>query len=271
MERLRSAERAQAQVVLALCSIRQGLDGLGPLAGDPGLCRHRIQDNARNGRVPVSSDLGRAPCIRSPHVLDGTRSQAQRTVTARPVCRACPLPKPCPARSMNVRRHLTSSSFGRLYEGVGVRVLRPSALPGGTRFSGRYRERARRTNGTGGVGQWRGRGADVGLRRVSNVAVMQTTDFGDRDDRAALRRLDWATVGGVLVEREMCARLMVVRESSGPGRDAGAVHRGRARDSDSRRIDPMRRSAKGFCHGLCGAVRTSSIRRPFTRCRNGSP
>ena len=42
--------------------------------------------------------------------------------------------------------------------------------------------------------------------------MMQTTDFGDRDDRTALRRLDWATVGGVLVEREMCARLMVIRE-----------------------------------------------------------
>ena len=41
---------------------------------------------------------------------------------------------------------------------------------------------------------------------------MQTTDFGDRDDRAALRRLDWAAVGGVLVEREMCASVMVVRE-----------------------------------------------------------
>ena len=41
---------------------------------------------------------------------------------------------------------------------------------------------------------------------------MQIPDFGDRDDRTALRRLDWATVGGVLVEREMCASLMVVRE-----------------------------------------------------------
>jgi hypothetical protein len=41
---------------------------------------------------------------------------------------------------------------------------------------------------------------------------MQTTDLGDRDDRAALRQLDWATVGGVLVERQMCASLMVIRE-----------------------------------------------------------
>src|SRR6267378_276468 len=32
----------------------------------------------------------------------------------------------------------------------------------------------------------------------------------------------------------------------------------------------MSRSAKGFCHGLCGAVRTSSIRMPFTRWRNCS-
>ena len=62
------------------------------------------------------------------------------------------------------------------------------------------------------MGRWRRRQAGVGLRRASDVAVMQTTDFGDRDDRAALRRLDWATVGGVLVEREMCASLMVVRE-----------------------------------------------------------
>ena len=42
--------------------------------------------------------------------------------------------------------------------------------------------------------------------------MMQATDFGDRDNRAALRRLDSPTVGGVLVEREMCAGLMVVRE-----------------------------------------------------------
>jgi hypothetical protein len=40
---------------------------------------------------------------------------------------------------------------------------------------------------------------------------MQTTDFGDRDDRAALRRLDWATVGGVLVEREMGPGAVIVR------------------------------------------------------------
>jgi len=29
----------------------------------------------------------------------------------------------------------------------------------------------------------------------------------------------------------------------------------------------MSRSAKAFCHGLCGAVRTSPIPMPVTRCR----
>jgi hypothetical protein len=30
---------------------------------------------------------------------------------------------------------------------------------------------------------------------------------------------------------------------------------------------PMSRSAKGFCHGPCGAERTSSISMPFKRCQ----
>jgi hypothetical protein len=41
--------------------------------------------------------------------------------------------------------------------------------------------------------------------------------------------------------------------------------------SHSRRMEPIKRSAKEFCQGLCGAVRTSSICMPFTRWRNGSP
>jgi hypothetical protein len=39
---------------------------------------------------------------------------------------------------------------------------------------------------------------------------MQTTDFGDRDDRTAVRRLDSATVGGVLVvatDRVCCTNI----------------------------------------------------------------
>ena len=44
---------------------------------------------------------------------------------------------------------------------------------------------------------------------------MQATDFGNRDDHTALRRLDWPSVGGVLVEREVSACAMVVREVRG--------------------------------------------------------
>ena len=42
--------------------------------------------------------------------------------------------------------------------------------------------------------------------------MMQATDFGNRDDRAQLGRFDWPAVGGILVEREVSARAMVVRE-----------------------------------------------------------
>ena len=116
-----------------------------------------------------------------------------------------------------------------------------------------------------------GRRAGVGLRRASDVAVMQTTDFGDRDDRAALRRLDWATVGGVLVEREVCASPVVVREVA----DQDAAQVPFTEDENVIQTLPPDRTdealREGILPGLCGAVRTSSIRRPFTRRRNCSP
>jgi hypothetical protein len=78
---------------------------------------------------------------------------------------------------------------------------------------------------------------------------MQTTDFGDR---AALRRLDWATVGGILVEREMCASLMVVREVG--GQDAAQVpfteDKNVIQTLPSDRTDEA--SAKGFSMGCAG-------------------
>ena len=42
--------------------------------------------------------------------------------------------------------------------------------------------------------------------------MMQATDFGNRDDRAQSRRLNWPPVGSVLVEREMSASPVIVRE-----------------------------------------------------------
>ena len=62
----------------------------------------------------------------------------------------------------------------------------------------------------------------AGLRRPPDVAVMQATDFGNRDDRAESRRLDWPSVGCILVEREMSAGPVIVREVTGAGCGAGA-------------------------------------------------
>ena len=60
-----------------------------------------------------------------------------------------------------------------------------------------------------------------GLRRPANVAMMQTADFGHLPDPSRLGELDGPDVGGVLVEREMRAGLVVVREV--PGQDAAEV------------------------------------------------
>src|SRR3989442_8107100 len=51
--------------------------------------------------------------------------------------------------------------------------------------------------------------------------MMQATDFGNRDDRTQSRRLNWPPVGCVLVEREMSASPVIVREVA--GQDAAQV------------------------------------------------
>jgi hypothetical protein len=57
----------------------------------------------------------------------------------------------------------------------------------------------------------------TGLRRPADVAMMQAADFGNRGDRAEFRRLNWASVGHILVEREVSARPVIVREVAGQG------------------------------------------------------
>ena len=64
-------------------------------------------------------------------------------------------------------------------------------------------------------------GAVLVLRRPADVAVMQATDFGNRDDRAEPRRLDGPSVGCILVEREVSAGPVIVREV--PGQDVAQV------------------------------------------------
>lgn len=42
----------------------------------------------------------------------------------------------------------------------------------------------------------------AGSGRAPDVAMMQATEFGNRDDRADFRRLNGPSVGCILVERE---------------------------------------------------------------------
>jgi hypothetical protein len=88
-------------------------------------------------------------------------------------------------------------------------------------------------------------------------------EAGKRHDLPSRGKLDGPAVGGVLLEREVRSSLMVVGEV--PAQDAAEVLF--AEDEDViHALAPDR--ADGFCHGLCGAVRTSSMPMPFTRWRN---
>ena len=67
---------------------------------------------------------------------------------------------------------------------------------------------------------WRVRGCDSlrigwGLRGLAEVAVVQTADFWNLHDLARRGEADRPEVGGVLVEREMGARLVVIIEVTG--------------------------------------------------------
>ena len=47
--------------------------------------------------------------------------------------------------------------------------------------------------------------------------MVETTDFANRDDPAEFRLLNWPALGCILVERQVSARLMVVREVASQG------------------------------------------------------
>jgi hypothetical protein len=77
--------------------------------------------------------------------------------------------------------------------------------------------------------------------------MMQAPDFGNLDGPAELRWLDWASVGGIFVERKVSSRPVIVRDVA--GQDAAQVRF--TKDEDMiQTLAPMNRSAKGFCHGL---------------------
>jgi hypothetical protein len=61
----------------------------------------------------------------------------------------------------------------------------------------------------------------AGLRGLAEVAVVQAADFWKLHDRARRGELDEPELGCILVEREVCARLMVIGEVA--GQDASQV------------------------------------------------
>jgi hypothetical protein len=72
----------------------------------------------------------------------------------------------------------------------------------------------------------------------------------------------------ILGEREVGACVVVVGEVA--GKNAAQVAFGEE-SRHSRRTEPIRRSPKGFCHGLWTAVTTSRMPMFFTRCWKESP
>ncbi len=61
------------------------------------------------------------------------------------------------------------------------------------------------------------RAAGARLRRLADLPVMQATDFGNLHDPARLGELDGPDARRILVEREVSARPVVVREVAGEG------------------------------------------------------
>ena len=113
--------------------------------------------------------------------------------------------------------------------------------------------------------------AGAGLCRLADVAMVQATDFGNRADRAEFWRLDGPSIGGVLGEREVSARAVVVREVR--GQDSAQVPFSEDDDMIKTLVpngadEPLR---ERICHGDWGAVSTSLMPKPFTRPRNGLP
>src|SRR5439155_16588009 len=56
-----------------------------------------------------------------------------------------------------------------------------------------------------------------GSGRPADVAMVEATDFANRDDLAEFRPLNWAAVGRILVEREVSTGPVVVREVASQG------------------------------------------------------
>jgi hypothetical protein len=101
--------------------------------------------------------------------------------------------------------------------------------------------------------------------------MMQTTDFGNLNDPAELRWLDWPSVGCILVEREVSSCPVIVRDVAGQD----AVEVSLAENEHVIQTLAPDRSNQALGEGIVPwAVRCREDfldPRPFTRRRKGSP
>ena len=81
---------------------------------------------------------------------------------------------------------------------------------------------------------------------LPDVAMVEATDFGNRDDPAKFRRLDWSSVGRILGEGKVRARPVIVREIAGQGAAQVAF----AEDEDMIQTLLPDRADQPLCEGI---------------------
>src|SRR5438067_10041638 len=109
------------------------------------------------------------------------------------------------------------------------------------------------------------------LRRVADVAVVETADVRGGQRLDVLGRLDGAWLRRILLEREMPSRAVVVAEVTVQATTEVSSFRTITWSRSSRRMVPITRSTKAFCQGERGAVRTSAMLIPFAQRRKSRP
>ncbi len=101
--------------------------------------------------------------------------------------------------------------------------------------------------------------------------MMESADMGQRNDAALLGALNGARLGRILLECVMRARAVVVAEVAAQTTMEVSVV------EDNHVVEQFASDGadhalgEGFCQGERGAVRTTVVPMPFTRCRNSPP
>ena len=114
-------------------------------------------------------------------------------------------------------------------------------------------------------------GEGVRRLRLCRTADVESTEVGQGNDAAVRRWLDRARLGRILLESDVSARAVVVAEVAAQTTMEVSVV------EDNHVVEQFASDGadhalgEGFCQGERGAVRTTVVPMPFTRCRNSPP